>query len=112
MIVCLVGSPAFGSLSSRRTKAREIDTCPAQAERALAALLLDLLAELLLPLGELAGRVAGSEVRRLEHLPDLDLGILEGGALEPFDRLFLRLHLPQPEPGDELLRLCKGPVDH
>src|SRR5260370_1989647 len=38
----------------------------------LAALLLDLLAELLLPLGALSGGAAGSELRRLAHLPDLD----------------------------------------
>src|SRR6266478_3629589 len=76
----------------------------------LPALRVNLLAELLLLLHELAGRVAGSEVRRLEHLPDLDLGVLEGGALQPFDRLILGLHLPQPEPGDELLGLGEGAV--
>src|SRR5258708_10938974 len=90
---------------------RKAESCRRRSAR-LAALLLDLLAELLFPLRELAGGVAGSAVWRLEDLPDLDLGILEGGALEPFDRLFLRLHLPQPEPGDELLPLRKGPVDH
>src|SRR6266851_6843535 len=82
------------------------------AAAGLPALCVNPLAELFLPLHELPARVAGSEVRRLEHLPDLDLGVLEGGALEPFDRLLLRLHLPQPEPGDELLRLGKRPVDH
>ena len=35
-----------------------------------------------------------------------------GAALDPFDRLFLRLHLPQPEAGDQLLGLGEGPVDH
>src|SRR5437016_3600446 len=58
------------------------------------------------------GSERGTEVRRLEHLADFDLGPLERGALEPLDRLFLRLHLPQPEAGDQLLRLGEGPVDH
>src|SRR5687767_2171380 len=43
-------------------------------------------------------RELGSEVVRLEHLADLDLGFLarEGirATFHPFDRLFLRLHLP------------------
>src|SRR6185503_11311841 len=57
----------------------------------------------------------GAEVRRLEHLTNLDLGFAGGGigaALDPFDRLLLRLHLPQPVAGDELLRLAERPVDH
>src|ERR1700687_467367 len=78
----------------------------------LSALRLDLLAELLLLLHDLPAGIARSEVGRLEHLPDLHLGVLEGGALEPFDRLILGLHLPQPEPGDELLGLGEGSVDH
>src|SRR6266498_3562767 len=54
-----------------------------------------------------------AEVLRLEYLPDLDLGpAVERSALQPLDRLFLRLHLPQPEAGDELLRLGERPVDH
>src|SRR5213596_1625424 len=32
-------------------------------------------------------------------------------ALDPFDRLFLRLHLPQPEARDQLLGLGERPVD-
>src|SRR5437667_77115 len=41
------------------------------------------------------------EVVRLEHLANLDLGPpAERGALEPLDRLLLRLHLPEPEAGD------------
>src|SRR5664280_3679147 len=52
-------------------------------------------------------------VRDIEDLPDLDLGIAfmrVRAALHPLDRLFLRLHLPQPEAGDELLRLRERPV--
>src|SRR5262249_37270122 len=57
------------------------------------------------------GRERGAEVLRLEHLANLDLGaVVERGALEPLDRLFLRLHLPQPEARDQLLRLGEGPV--
>src|SRR5690606_7232940 len=52
-----------------------------------------------------------AEVLDLEHLPDLDLTIVEGDALDPLDRLLLRLDLDQPEPGDQLLRLGEGPVD-
>src|SRR5439155_24907906 len=57
------------------------------------------------------GRELGAEVRRLEHLADLDLGVLERGALEPLDRLLLRLALPQPEAGDQFLRLGERAVD-
>src|SRR5207247_11362843 len=57
------------------------------------------------------GSERGAEVRRLEDLANLDLGVLERSALEPLDRLFFRPHLPQPEPGDELLRLGEGAVD-
>src|SRR5579864_7047027 len=55
-----------------------------------------------------------TEVRRLEHLTDLDLGLAAregiGAALDPFDRLFLRLHLEQPVAGDQLLGLGEGPI--
>src|SRR6267143_6054621 len=61
------------------------------------------------------GSEGGAEVRRLEHLANLDLGLRAregiGAAPHPFDRLLLRLHLNQPEPGDQLLRLGEGPVD-
>src|SRR6266516_5299597 len=73
----------------------------------------DLRAQALLLLPQL-GRELGAEVLRLEHLADLDLGILPhriGAALDPFDRLLLRLHLPDPEAGDQLLGLGEGPVD-
>src|SRR5262245_1710228 len=68
-------------------------------------------ADALLLLAELGGE-RGTEVLRLEHLANLHLGVLEGGPLEPFDRLFPRLHLPQPEAGDQLLRLGERSVDH
>src|SRR5689334_22437900 len=45
-----------------------------------------------------------AEILRLEQLPDLDLGVTRhrvGAALDPFDRLFLCLHFPDPEAGDE-----------
>src|ERR1700737_4382435 len=60
-------------------------------------------------------RELGAEVLRLEHLANLDFGRRTrkgiGGALHPFDRLFLRLHLEQPEAGDELFRLAEGAID-
>src|SRR2546422_2918145 len=69
-------------------------------------------AHTLLLLPEL-GLECGTEVLGLEHLANLDLGaVTEGGPLDPRDRFLLRLHLPQPEAGDQLLRLGEGPVDH
>src|SRR5204862_299917 len=54
-------------------------------------------------------RELGAEVLGLEHLANLDLGLAArhrvGAALDPLDRLFLRLHLPEPEAGDQFLRL-------
>src|SRR5438445_12585927 len=89
-----------------------IFTSRRKPNRALPPLRLDLLPELLLLLADLAAGIAGREVRRLEDLADLHLGILEGGGLEALDRLLLRLHLPEPEAGDQLLRLRERPVDH
>lgn len=45
------------------------------------------------------------QVLGLEDLTQLKLGVLERRFLEPLDRLFLRIHLPDPVPGQELLRL-------
>src|SRR2546425_9176139 len=60
-------------------------------------------ANALLLFPELRGELR-TEVVRLEHLANLHLGAAtEGSALEPLDRLRLRLHLPQPESGDQLL---------
>src|SRR5438309_3420729 len=76
--------------------------------------LLGLRAQALLLLSELE-RELGPEVFRLEHLANLDLRLAREGirtALDPFDRLLLRLYLPQPEAGDQLLRLGERPVDH
>src|SRR6266568_5081563 len=61
------------------------------------------------------GRELGAEILRLEHLSNLDhrlfAGYGIGTALDPLDRLFLRLDLPQPEAGDQLLCLGKRPID-
>src|SRR5690242_12655225 len=61
-----------------------------------------------------------AEILRLEDLANLDLGVVavgvvdqaERGPLDPFDRLFLRLHLPDPEPRDQLLGLGERAIDH
>src|SRR5438093_1027535 len=53
-----------------------------------------------------------TEVLRLEHLANLHFTFLERGPFQPLDGLAQRLHLPQPETGDQLLRLGEGPVDH
>ena len=61
------------------------------------------------------GRELLAEVLRLEHLADLDLALAlvgVGAALDPLDRLVQRLHLNQPEAGDQLLGLREGTVDH
>src|SRR5438552_7660572 len=101
------------ALPVRRTRPSEIDT-PRVRRHPLPFLLCgDLRAQALLLLPQL-GRELGAEVLRLEHLANLDLGILPhriGAALDPFDRLLLRLHLPDPEAGDQLLGLGEGPVD-
>src|SRR5690606_24042681 len=56
-----------------------------------------------------------AEILRLVDRSDLEHAFLAGhrvrALLRPFERLFHRLHLPQPEPGDELLRLRERPVD-
>jgi hypothetical protein len=69
---------------------------PGRASRGWArlhGLPLQLVAQCLLARGLLRREDLGREVRRLEHLPDLDLGILifEGGraALDPLDGLLL-----------------------
>src|SRR5437763_16503330 len=60
-------------------------------------------------------RDPGAEVGGLEHRPDLDFALARmrvGAALQPLDRLVHRLHLPEPEAGDELLCLGKRSVRH
>src|SRR6516165_9365864 len=55
-----------------------------------------------------------AEILRLEHPTDLHLlaALAEGGAADPLDRFLDRLHLPQPESGNELLALGEGAIDH
>jgi hypothetical protein len=58
-------------------------------------------------------RELGAEVFRFEDLADLDLRFGSrrvGATLDPIDRLLLRLALPDPEAGDQLLRLGKRTV--
>src|SRR4051812_45432783 len=75
-------------------------------------LLLGLCPQPLLLLAQL-GRERGAEIVRLEPPANLDLGpAVEGGTLQPLDRLVHRLDLPQPEAGDQLLGLGERPVDH
>src|SRR4051794_32908579 len=57
--------------------------------------------------------VPGGETRHLDTLELFDHPAARGGAaLRPFDRLFLRLHLDQPEAADHLLRLGEWSVGH
>src|SRR5918992_5298956 len=78
-------------------------SCPGNYPVLLAA---ELLPERVLPLSPLTLR----KVIRLGHLPDLDLRVVDRAALHPLDRLIERLHLQNPEAGDELLRLGEWPV--
>src|SRR6185437_3772397 len=53
-----------------------------------------------------------AKVVGFEDLPDLHFGVVERRAPEPRDRLILRLHLPDPEACNQLLRLGERSVDH
>src|SRR5437588_6230539 len=80
--------------------------------RSILSLRRDLRPQTLLLLLQL-GRERVAEVLRFEHLADFDLGAAaERRALQPLDRVLLRLHLPQPEAGNELLRFGEGAIGH
>jgi hypothetical protein len=69
-----------------------------------------------LHLAEAFNRLAGFEVLQFQQLANLDLGLLAlaggiGEPLGPFERLRSRVDLDQRVPGDEFLRLDKGPID-
>ena len=74
-------------------------------------LALDFRPQAFLPRPQL-GRQLLAEVLALEHRTDLHLdAAVERRALEPIDRLLDRLHLPEPEAGDDPLGLGKWTVD-
>src|SRR3954462_597918 len=56
------------------------------------------------------GRERLAEVLGLDELTQLDLAVAEGGSLQPLDRLLPGLHLPDPVPGADLLRLAERSV--
>src|SRR5207248_3597213 len=59
------------------------------------------------------GREVFAEILRLENLSQLDFSsAVERSALQPFDRFFLRLHLPEPESSDQLFRFGEWSVSH
>src|SRR4030081_1560849 len=69
----------------------------------------DLRADAIFLLPELR-RELRAEILRLEYLAELDLGpAVEGGSLQPFDRLLSGLHLPDPEAGDHRALLSFEP---
>jgi hypothetical protein len=71
-------------------------------------------ADAFLRLSELA-RERRTAFLRLEHLANLNLGLRArgvGAALHPFDSFFLRLHLSQPEAGDQFLHLGERAVNY
>src|SRR5688572_652667 len=72
------------------------------------------LLELPVDLGGAGARLVArvGKIAHLEERPDLDLTVLERGALEPLDRLLLRLHVDEPVAGDQLLGLGEGAVGH
>src|SRR5882724_8111171 len=60
-----------------------------------------------------------AKVLRLENLANLNLALNvrayivgTGTSLDPLDRFFQCFYLPQPETGDQLLRLGERPVDY
>src|SRR5688572_23951647 len=82
------------------------------------------MAPLLLPRGRVAKalflrtkfrRERGAKIIRFKYLAKFNLGITGhgiGAALDPFDRFFLGLHLPEPEAGHQLVGLAEGPINH
>src|SRR5262245_39782334 len=58
------------------------------------------------------GRELRAEVLGLEDRAQVDVALLERGALQPLDGLVHVAHLPDPEAGDQFLRLRERPVDH
>ena len=92
---CVDGAMCLGSRHGNR-----LDHLPTEVARPrpprlrLPGLPLQLIAQGLLARGLLGRKDLRREVRRLEHLADLHLSFLEWGALEPFNRLFHRPHLP------------------
>src|SRR5438105_12788518 len=94
--------PRVTSSAQRRTQSEGCtgSTCVCGTRSALRLQRRGLGAQALFLLAQL-GRELGAEVLGLEHLADLDLGLgarhRVGAALDPLDRLLLRLHLPEPE---------------
>src|SRR6266480_422361 len=85
-------SQTFWNLRYSEIRLPNMSFSPYCPDLLLRALLRDLRALALLLRPQL-GRELGAEIFRLEDLADLDLGVLEGSALEPLDRLFLRPRL-------------------
>src|SRR6185437_2800115 len=95
--------PTRSGTPPRRRDARRWPPWPPPV--AVLVLGFNLRAQPLLGLRELGGE-RRAEVRRVEDLPELERRALgEGRASHPGDGLVLRLHLDQPEAGDQLLRL-------
>src|SRR5262249_37626613 len=54
-----------------------------------------------------------TEIGSFKYRPNLDFrAAIERGALEPFDRLLDRSHLPHPVAGNQFLALGERPVDY
>src|SRR4029434_774720 len=77
--------------------------------RLLRLILLSLGAQTILLSAKLR-RKFGTEIIRLENRAEFDLAFLERTALQPFDGLFHRAQLPDPETGDQFLGLGEGSV--
>jgi hypothetical protein len=96
------------SLHRRRTRRREIDK--ARRVFLLLAQLLAALGDLLLELRELLLNV-GREVGYLQQPADFNHFVIRAGdARGPFERLFARLHLNNPEAADHFLRFGERAV--
>src|SRR6266496_2710044 len=96
--------PARARATTEHRSARRVDRPRSRARG-------DRVAQALLLLAQLAGRIAGRELLRLEDLANLDLFAgRERRALDPFHHLARCLRLQQPVTGDQLLGLGEGTV--
>src|SRR5262249_58499581 len=66
-------------------------------------------------LGPELGTKLGAEILGLKYLANFDISLLVmgiGTAFQPPDRLFHRFTLPNPKPGEQLLRFGERTIDH
>src|SRR5437868_5916040 len=86
--------------------------CAPATRRASGLVRGSLLAHSLFLFAQLRRKVV-AEIFGLENLAHLDFGsAVERSALQPLDRFFLRLHLPEPESGNQLFGFREWSICH